>query len=81
MFQILCFKFQEYRIINEEFDFWRGGGYGDPIHEFELLLVNMFCFKFQQNRTINEEFDFFLLAGCAVNSLHKFESQLSLANI
>ena len=30
------FKFQQNRIINEEFDFWREGGQGDRIHKFEF---------------------------------------------
>ena len=33
---MLCLKFQENRIINEEFDFWRGGGKVTPIHKFNV---------------------------------------------
>ena len=42
--KLLCFKFQQNRIINEEFDLEEGGGgQGDPIHKFEcrLLLINI----------------------------------------
>ena len=45
------FKFQQNRILNEEFDFWKGegGGQGDSIlkFEYELFLVKMVCFKFK----------------------------------
>ena len=32
--QMFCFKFQQNRTINEEFDFLRGEGQGVPIYEF-----------------------------------------------
>ena len=44
--KMMCSRFQQNRIINEEFDFLSGGGGGDkgtPIYEFssQLLLVNI----------------------------------------
>ena len=67
---MLCFKFQENRNINEEFDYYekRGGGGGreggDP--NFWILIsiiigkhMKIFGFKFQLKCTINAEFDFF----------------------
>ena len=64
---MFCFKFHQNRTINEELDFFEGGGAprglgGLYIHKFisQLLLVNIrkCCFKFHQNRTINKEFYF-----------------------
>ena len=59
--KMFCFKFQQNRTINEEFDIFEGEGQWD--HHLSILISNvigrhmkMFCFKFQQNRTVNEEF-------------------------
>ena len=61
----MCFKFQQIRTINEQFDFLRGGegGAKGPPLKKKILFINdkhikMLFFKFQQNYTINEEFDF-----------------------
>ena len=56
----MCFKFQQNRTMNEEFDFFRGWG---PHLKILILIIiskhmKMLGFKFHQSRAINKEFDF-----------------------
>ena len=59
--KILCFKFQQNRTINKEFDFFEGGNMwqGDPNFLIVISIttgkyMKMLCFKYQQNENINE---------------------------
>ena len=81
----LGFKFEQNRTISDRFDFLRGEGGGARDHHlyiiFSIIIGNhmkMFRSKFQQNRTLKEEFDFWW--GREGSPIHKFESQLLLAN-
>ena len=61
--KMLCFKFQQNRTINEEFNFW-GGRRGDPISKFQsqLVLVSKHMkiwFKNSAKSYYEWKFDFF----------------------
>ena len=66
--QMLSFKFQQNRNINDEFDFLKvgrgegGEGGRPPFINFNTIItgkhMKLFRFKFNQNRIINQEFDF-----------------------
>ena len=58
---MLCFKFQQNRTINEQFDFLEEGGFEEKGASFINFSLNYYwhsyknvLFKFQQNRNVNE---------------------------
>ena len=94
--KMLCFKFQENRTINEEFDILRGEG-GSGTKESPFIDFNFNCYwqtyekvlfqiSAKSYRKINEEFEFFEGEGegpLAVKGapIHKFIYQILLVNI